>query len=249
MLGEEEQANRANQEALDLAEKIDIPMTSCYALARASWQHVFAGQIQAGRLQAEKLLHITRQHELRNFELAAHFLLSWVKVHSGDLAVAHIESMYQLMQDYQNLGTVLNRTTFLLLFAQVCVQAGQLERGLAALDEAISVGEQTGERWFEAEAYRLKGELLLQKTPSSPAEAEACFTQALQVASAQQAKTLELRAATSLARLWQSQGRMADAYCLLHEVYSWFTEGFDSPDLKEAYALLETLTGEGKPRK
>ena len=197
------------------------------------------------RLHAEKLLHITRQHEFRNFELAAHFLLAWVKVQSGDPAVAHIESMYQLMDEYQNLGTVLNRTTFLLLFAQVCAQAGQFERGLAALDEAISVGEQTGERWFEAEAYRLKGELLLQKTLSSPVEAEVCFTQALQVASAQQAKTLELRAALSLARLWQSQGRMVDAYRILAEVYHWFCEGFDTPELKEAKGLLEALNGDG----
>lgn len=204
LLGEEEQAMLANQEALHLAEKINIPMTSCYALGRASWQHVFTGQIEAVRLHAEKLLEITRQHEIRSFELAAHFLLAWVKVQSGDPAGMHIESMYQLMQDYKNLGTILNRTTFLLLFAQVCVQAEQFERGLSALDEAICLGEQTGERWFEAEAYRLKGELLLQKTPANPAEAEICFTQALQVARAQQSKSLELRAALSLARLLQA---------------------------------------------
>ena len=95
---------------------------------------------------------------------------------------------------------------------------------------------------YGAEAYRLKGELLLKhNTPANHTEAEACFHQALDISRSQQAKSWELRAATSLARLWQSQDRRQDAYDLLAPVYEWFTEGFDTADLKEAKALLQEL--------
>jgi predicted ATPase len=107
---------------------------------------------------------------------------------------------------------------------------------------------QTGECWYEAELHRLRGELLLQQTlkasDRSPllSEAEACFRQALEIARQQQAKSWELRAATSLARLWQQQGKQDDACTLLAPVYGWFTEGFDTADLQEAQVLLEELS-------
>jgi predicted ATPase len=99
----------------------------------------------------------------------------------------------------------------------------------------------TGERWYEAELYRLKGELLLQHTGSDASQAEPCFQHALAIARRQQAKSLELRAAMSLARLWQQQGQRSEAHKLLAPIYSWFTEGFDTADLEEAKALLEEL--------
>ena len=98
-------------------------------------------------------------------------------------------------------------------------------------------------RWWEAELYRLKGELLLQHAVAQPGEAEACFQQALAVARRQQAKSLELRAAMSLGRLWQQQGRRTEARALLAPVYGWFTEGFDTADLQDAQILLEELGG------
>jgi predicted ATPase len=97
-------------------------------------------------------------------------------------------------------------------------------------------------RWWEADLHRLRGELLLQHAVARPEEAEACFQQASAVARRQQAKSLELRAAMSLARLWQRQGKCAEAHQLLEEVYGWFTEGFDTTDLQEARALLEALS-------
>ena len=99
----------------------------------------------------------------------------------------------------------------------------------------------TGERYFEAELHRLKGELLLQQDAGSGDEAETCFRQALDVARCQQAKSLELRAAMSLSRLWQHQGKRDEARQLLAEIYGWFPEGFDTTDLQEAQALLEEL--------
>ena len=102
--------------------------------------------------------------------------------------------------------------------------------------------EQHEERWWEAEVHRLRGGLLQRQTGTSQAEAEACFRQALDVARRQEAKSLELRAAMSLARLWQQQGKQAEARELLAPIYAWFTEGFDTADLQEARALLDELT-------
>ena len=112
------------------------------------------------------------------------------------------------------------------------------EAGLTALAEALTVLDKTGERWYESEIYRLKGELLLQQHAANQAEAENCFQQALEIARNQQAKSFELRAATSLARLWQQQGKRQEAHDLLAPVYHWFTEGFDTADLQDAKALL-----------
>lgn len=109
------------------------------------------------------------------------------------------------------------------------------------LAEALAYIEQAGERWWEAELYRLKGELLLLQSADNHAKAETCFHQALDIARQQQAKSWELRAATSLARLWQSHGKCQDAYDLLAPVYEWFTEGFDTADLQEAKLLLIEL--------
>ena len=118
---------------------------------------------------------------------------------------------------------------------------GQPKVGLEALAEALMLVDRTGERWYESELYRLKGELLLQQSRDHYAEVYACFQHALDVARDQQVKSLELRAATSLAQLWQQQGKRTDAHQLLAEVYGWFTEGFDTTNLQEARALLDTL--------
>ena len=107
--------------------------------------------------------------------------------------------------------------------------------------EALAVGHETGQRYYEAELYRLKGELLLDLSMDKHSEAETCLHQALSITRRQQAKSLELRAAVSLARLWQHQGKRAAAYELLAPIYDWFTEGFDTADLQEAKVLLEEL--------
>jgi len=117
---------------------------------------------------------------------------------------------------------------------------GQLEAGLAVLAEARALVDRTGECWYEPEFHRLEGML---QSADNHAEAQACFYHALDIARRQQAKSWELRAATSLARLWQRQGKRAEAHELLADVYGWFTEGFDTADLREAKALLEELEG------
>jgi predicted ATPase len=109
------------------------------------------------------------------------------------------------------------------------------------LTEALTVVDTTGARWYEPELYRLKGELLLQRSAGNHLEAEACFHHAMTIAHNQSAKSWELRAATSLARLWQQQGKRDEARLVLAAVYDWFTEGFDTADLKDAKALLDAL--------
>ncbi|HEV8717506.1 MAG TPA: hypothetical protein VGX03_32380, partial [Candidatus Binatia bacterium] len=138
-------------------------------------------------------------------------------------------------------------------------KAGQREEGLTTLTEALAKVDKTGERFYEAELYRLKGELSLQSkqvktgqnksedtdprplAPDPQSEVEACFLKAIDIARRQQAKSLELRATTSLARLWQQQGKREEARQMLAEIYGWFTEGFDTADLKDAKTLLEEL--------
>src|SRR5262249_1806542 len=125
--------------------------------------------------------------------------------------------------------------------AEVQGTLGEPEAGLAVLTEALTLTNKTGERWYESELYRLKGELLLQQSSDNSTEAEACFRHALEIARTQQAKSFELPAATSMARLWQQQGQRQEAHDLLAPVYNWFTEGFDTADLQDAKALLDAL--------
>ena len=136
-------------------------------------------------------------------------------------------------------GSAIQSTHHLILLVQAAAACSHYSEGLAVLREAAALVEDTGERYVEAEIHRLKGNLLLAENGS--AEAEACYVRALQVARAQEARSLELRAAMSLARLWGEHGRRAEARDLLASVYGWFTEGFDTADLKEAKTLLDQL--------
>ena len=130
---------------------------------------------------------------------------------------------------------------YLTLLAEAYGHNGQVETGLQLLAGALANMQQTGEHSWEAELHRLKGELLLAHSPTDHTAAEASLHQALEVACCKQAKSLELRAATSLARLWQSQGKGKEAHNLLAPVYHWFSEGLDLPELTEAADLLAQL--------
>jgi predicted ATPase len=122
------------------------------------------------------------------------------------------------------------------------MRTGRTEEAGRLLAEALETAHKTSQRLHEAELYRLKGELL-EKTPFNEAEAGTCFRRAIEIARAQSAKWWELRATTSLARLLASQGRRDDGRSMLSEIYNWFTEGFDTADLKDAKALLDELNG------
>jgi predicted ATPase len=141
-------------------------------------------------------------------------------------------------------GSELLRPYYLALLAAVYSDIGQPTAGQAMLAEAWTLVDKNGECWYAAELHRLQGALLLQQGTPAVHQAEQCFQQALHIARTQQARTFALRAATSLSRLWQQQGKQTEARELLAPIYGWFTEGFDTADLQEAKALLEELAGE-----
>jgi predicted ATPase len=158
-----------------------------------------------------------------------------------------ITGMRQGLAALRATGAGLRQPYYLALLAEACGKAGRVEEGLILLAEALAVVRKTGELWWEAELHRLKGELLLQQAVGTHGretlrvEAETCLRSALDVARRQQAKSLELRAATSLSRLWQRQGKQKGARQLLAPIYGCFTGGFDTTDPREAQALLESL--------
>src|SRR5262249_2487732 len=156
-----------------------------------------------------------------------------------------ITQIRQGLSAYQATGTELARTYQLILLTEAYGKKGQAKEGLGVLAEALALVDKTGERYYEAELYRLKGELTLPQSSvqglasSVQKEAEECFWKAIEIARRQSAKSLELRAVMSLSRLWQQQGKREEARQMLSEIYGWFTEGFDTKDLQEAKTLLE----------
>jgi predicted ATPase len=134
------------------------------------------------------------------------------------------------------------------LLAEACGWAGLIDDALQALADGFAEIQKTEERWWEAELHRLRGELLLSRNVNQRAEAEACFHRAIEMAREQRARSLELRAAMSLGRFWRDEGRREDAHRLVADVYGWFTEGFDTPDLREAKSLLDELSEPGQAR-
>ncbi len=168
-------------------------------------------------------------------------LRGWALAEQGHGA-AGISQIREALAALQAAGAEVGRSQFLALLAEAYGKDEQVEDGLRTVTEALAFVERTEERYYEAELYRLKGELLLQQSENSAPAAAASFQQAIDTARQQQAKSWELRAATSLARLWQQQGKTAEARELLAPVYGWFTEGFDTADLKDAKSLLDELS-------
>jgi predicted ATPase len=165
----------------------------------------------------------------------------WVTIKDGSLTEG-ISLLRNGCAAYRATGAELWMTHYIALLASACEIAGQFDEAVTLLDEALQIVERTGERWFAAELNRLKGQLLVRQGHSGAGEG--LYRQALSIAREQEAKLWELRAAISLARLRRNQGRRTEARDLLAPVYGWFTEGFDTPDLREAKALLDELGGE-----
>jgi predicted ATPase len=176
---------------------------------------------------AELLASATRSHGL-------------ARVEQGQIAEG-IAQMHQGMADLQVLRTVVGKATQLAHLAKMYGHAGQPEEGLRLLNTAMTARQDTEERFDEVGRFRPKGELLLLLPHPDRRQAASCFRQALAIARSQQAKSLELRTTLRLSHLWQQQGKRDQARQLLAQSYGWFTEGFDTPDLQEAKALLQQL--------
>jgi predicted ATPase len=249
-LGYPEQARQRLDAALTRAQELAHPFTQAQVFYYATMFALVRREVQVAGEWADALITLATAQGFP-FQLAGGMLCRGrVLIEQG----RHEEGMRQIRQSLaaQRATRAEAGQPYALAFlARAYGQAGQGHKGQQVLDEALTLVHRTGERCYEAELYRLKGELLLQegKSPKAQsleqrlAEAEQSFRQALAVARRQQAKSLELRAAMSLSRLWQQQGKLAEARELLAPIYGWFTEGFDTADLQDAKALLEELAG------
>ena len=237
-LGYPDQGLVRNDEAVTLAQQSAHPFSLGFALTSAAVFHQCRREGRAVQEHAEAALSLATEQGFPLWRAFGSILQGWALAHQGQTQ----EGLAQIQQGltaWRATGAEQSRPYFLALLAEAYGAMGQPETGLTALAEALTLVEKTGERWYEPEIYRLKGALLLQQSADHHAEAQACFQQALAVARRQQAKSWELRAAMSLSRLWQRQGKRAAARELLAPIYGWFTEGFDTADLQEARALLE----------
>jgi predicted ATPase len=240
LLGYPDQAVASIQAALALAQQLAHPMSLTLALFWAAMLHHLRREAPLTQARAEAAMAIATDQGFPQELARATPLRGWALAGSGHGEEGRAQ-IQQGLAAYQATGATRDRPYYLTLLAEASAQVGQTSEGLEALDEALATLPRSGVRWWEAELYRLRGVLLLQHMVAQPGEAEACSQQALDVARRQQAKSLELRADMSLARLWNSQGKRTAAHALLAEVYNWFTEGFDTADLQEAQALLAAL--------
>ena len=214
------------------------PPSLALSMGIGTYPLALAGDNLALEARVNELISVAAEHGFSLYSAAGTILRGWAMVKNGYVT----EGMALLRSGstaYRAAGQEAWMPFFVALQAAACEMAGQIEEGLTLLEEAFQIAERTGERWLEAELHRHKGQLLMRQGHAEAAEE--LYRQALLIARDQGAKLWELRAAASLARLRRDQGRHAEARELLAPVYSWFTEGFDTPDLKEAKALLEEL--------
>lgn len=262
-LGYPDQAHERIYEAVTLAREFSHPYSLAYALFIAAWVHQYRREGYAAQRRAEEMMVLCNEHGFSFWLAEGTILRGWALCEQGQREDG-VEQIRRGLTAHRATGVELARPYFLALLAEAYEKG---EAASAVLAEALALVNNKGERMWEAELYRLKGTLMLQEASQKPKgksqkskietnpqsltpnpqgeaeqEAEACFLRAIEIARRQQAKSLELRAVTSLSRLWQSQGRKDEARQLLAEIYGWFTEGFDTKDLREAKALLEELT-------
>ncbi|HEV8716994.1 MAG TPA: AAA family ATPase [Candidatus Binatia bacterium] len=245
-LGYPDQAVKRIQEVVKLAQGLAHPLSLVQAHHSAAVVYLNRREAHAVQEQAEAEIALALEQGFRQFWTWGTIRRGWALVQQG----RGEEGLTQLQEGLAALratGALMTQTLFLATLAEAYGTVGQTEEGLTVLTEALDIVDKMGDRVNEAELYRLKGQLTLQSKVPGPKsqveEAEECFLKAIDVAQRQSAKSLELRAVTSLARLWQHQGKKKKARRMLAEIYDWFTEGFDTADLKEARALLEELSG------
>ena len=237
-LGYPAQAFERGKEAVQRAHEVTHPFSLAYARCFSASLHQMRREWPAVQEQAQEAITIATEYGFGHWLVMGTLLHSRTLVEQGSVK----EGLTQLLQGmtaHQDSGAEAGASSFLMTLGEVYGKAGQTEDGLMMLEAGFELGRSNGERYCEPELYRLKGELLLQ---SQAEAAEDCFHKALDVAQQQQAKSWELRAALSLSRLWQQQGKKTEARDLLAPVYNWFTEGFDTKDWQEAKALLTQLS-------
>jgi class 3 adenylate cyclase/predicted ATPase len=229
-----------SQEAVTLAQQSGHPISLSFALSFAAVCHQFRREVCCTQERAAAAIRLSKEQGFAQWMAISAIVHGWARVQQGHVQEG-IAQLSDGLRAFQATGAAIARPYYLALLAGAYGTTGEPHAGLTVLAEALTLVDTTGERWCAPELYRLKGVLLLQQSSDNQAEAENCFDHALDIARSQQAKSFELRAATNLARLWQQQGKRQEAYDLLAPVYGWFTEGFDTADLKDAQALLDAL--------
>jgi predicted ATPase len=242
LLGYPDHALRRSKDSLALARELSHPSTMSFALSWAAWFHQYRGERRAVRARVEEGMTLATDQGFSSRQVQAPFLQGWLLVEEGH-EQADITEMAKILAADRTRGVsgrwIAQHAT---LLADAYRKSGRTIEGLRVVTEEQSRVHISGARFYQAEVHRIKGELLLAQVAADEQGAEACFQNALKIARGQSAKSLELRAAMSLSRLWQRQGKKAEAQRLLAGIYGWFTEGFDTADLKQAKALLEELT-------
>jgi class 3 adenylate cyclase/predicted ATPase len=240
-LGYPDQGLAQSQHAVTRAQQSAHPLSLSFVLSFAAVFHQLCREMPAAQEYAESAISLATEQGFPLWVAYSAILRGWALAHQGR-AQEGIAQSEQGLQAQRATGSKQNRSYFPALLAEAYGIIGKPEAGLTVLTEALALVDETGEHWYEPELYRLKGVLLLQQSSDHQAEAESCFAQAIAIAHNQQTKSWELRASTSLARLWQQQGNRQEAHDLLAPVYGWFTEGFDTADLRDAKALLNELS-------
>ena len=239
-LGYPNSALKRSDEALALAERLSHPRSLGFALYFVGTLRQFRCETGAAQMNAESLTTLSLEHGYSDF-LALATILRGCAMAAQKHSEEGIAQIREGMAALRATGFELARPRFLCSLAEACMEAGRLDDALDALTEALAAADQREERQAEAEIYRLKGELLLKQGDSSTAEAQSCFERAIEIARSQSAKSWELRATVSLARLFVRQEKRDEARMINAEIYGWFTEGLDTADLKDAKALLDEL--------
>ena len=241
-LGYPDQARHKILALRALIEASPHPYSVAISLLHVAWGHFLRREPPAARDAAEAASCLCEEHHFPHLSGGAALCRGWAQIESG----AHAAGLTEIelgLATCRATGAKLLMSCYTALQADAYGKFGRYDLGLEAVDEALQISRLNGESLFVAELYRLQGELMLgQSTGESCPQAEVCLEEAIDAARRQHAKAMELRAVTSLARLWQSQGKEKEAYALLAPVYDWFTEGFETKDLEEARALLEDLS-------
>ena len=240
LLGFPDRAAERVEEALALARELKHPLTRAVALAFASFVRQFRREPKSVREFGRQTFTHCTEHGFRFYAPQGVVLEGWALAAEGQIHDG-IEQVREGLASLRAMGAYARRSYFLGLLAEVSLCAGECEKGLEAISEGLALVRTNGERWWQAEPHRLQGELLLAHTANGQTQACSCFERALDISRQQKARSLELRAATSLARLRAKQSKRAEARDLLAPVYGWFTEGYDTADLKDAKALLDEL--------
>jgi predicted ATPase len=248
LLGYPDEALRCSEENLAIIRSLaQDPYSVAFGLTVAAFLRQYIGDPPAIRALAEEAMLLAEAHGLVFLGAMASIFEGWVGTREGELDEGMAQMRRGLAAQLAT-GAELAGPYWLWLLAEVCQRRGAVGEGLALLDDADATVELTHDRYWEAEIHRLRGRLLLATAePAAPASAEACYRRALDVARRQGARSLELRAAVSLSRLWQAADRHDEARVLLAPVYERFTEGLDHPDLREAAALLDELSFRHEP--